>query len=660
MDAAPPLYTAGLPALPPDALHCDWEWLLPAPPEALWPLVANTDRFNYDAGLPREVNTGGDRSAGVPLQGVAVSAAGLRLQVTQRPFEWVAPQWFEVYRVFDRGPLHTFRVRVELHPDPGGTRLRYRVWCGPRGAVGRWLLGLQLKSSRKTFDKVFREYGALAQQAGPTAQSQLAIAPSAPVEFAPGGRERLAREVGALGSGPDKPALVKRLSGVLERGDGFLACRVRPYELADAWGAGRRDVLELCLRATRAGLLDLRWDLLCPLCRGAKHTAASLSGVTSEAHCDACNIDYEVNFERQVELSFRANSAIRPAPDLLYCAGAPGLTPHIAVQLLLAPGEARTVQPQLAPGRYRLRLDNAGGGRYLRITEGTADSVAAASGSRPAAEMLSGGCFQQPDSAARMPPPQGSLEIALDPMHWPADEPELPVGTQLTLRNATDAPQLAMLERLAWTDDAVTAAEVTALQVFRDLFSSEALRPDQQISVGRVAVLFTDLVASTRLYREIGDAPAFGRVMEHFDILREEIAARGGAIVKTIGDAVLGVFTAPLPALRAMLAAQQRLAAADPPLRLKAGLHSGPCIAVTLNDRLDYFGTTVNFASRLAHAGDSVEVVISAAVHADPEVATWLGSRDAGVRCEPLQAALKGFEEESTQLWRVYLSRGEA
>src|SRR3989442_13149618 len=122
---------------------------------------------------------------------------------------------------------------------------------------------------------------------------------------------------------------------------------------------------------------------------------------------------------------------------------------------------------------------------------------------------------------------------------WANEELEVATEAGLTFENATDVEQLFILERTAWSDDAATAAEVTALQVFRDLFASEALRPGEQISVGTLTVLFTDLKNSTRLYREIGDATAFGRVMNHFDVLKQAIAAEDGALVKTIGDAVM-------------------------------------------------------------------------------------------------------------------------
>src|SRR5205085_499715 len=142
----------------------------------------------------------------------------------------------------------------------------------------------------------------------------------------------------------------------------------------------------------------------------------------------------------------------------------------------------------------------------------------------------------------------------------------------LTLDNATTEPQLFILERTAWSDQAATAAEVTGLQVFRDLFANEALRPGERISVGTLTVLFTDLRESTRLYRESGDAVAFGHVMNHYDVLREAITAEDGALVKTIGDAVMAVFRRPAPALRAAFKAQAILAnppAGLQPLKLK-------------------------------------------------------------------------------------------
>jgi len=172
--------------------------------------------------------------------------------------------------------------------------------------------------------------------------------------------------------------------------------------------------------------------------------------------------------------------------------------------------------------------------------------------------------------------------------------------------------------------------------------------------VGTLTVLFTDLRNSTRLYREIGDATAFGRVMNHFDVLKKVITDEDGALVKTIGDAVMAIFRRPVGALKAMLAAQEMLASPAEgmsPLTLKAGIHEGPCIAVTLNDRLDYFGSTVNMAARLESLSTGDDVVISHAIYDDAEVRELI--RAENLQATPFEMMLKGFDEERFELWRV-------
>jgi class 3 adenylate cyclase len=137
------------------------------------------------------------------------------------------------------------------------------------------------------------------------------------------------------------------------------------------------------------------------------------------------------------------------------------------------------------------------------------------------------------------------------------------------------------------------------------------------------------------------------------DILRSAIAEEGGALVKTIGDAVTAVFRRPVASLRAVLAAQAELAVPGSgvrPLRLKAGIHSGPCIAVTLNDRLDYFGSTVN-AARIVSLSSGGDLVVSGAVREDPEVAQLIAS--GGLDAEPIEAELRGFENARFVLWRL-------
>lgn len=595
-----------------------WEWELQASPEALWPLVADTNRFNYDTGLPAVQPCLGGETRPTNARRLAFSWLGVQVEWEEQPFEWIRPSRFGVVRNYLSGPLAEMRVLAELTPrEGGGSRLVYQVSARPKTLLGLVAIPIQIGLlSARRFDTTFRQYDRLARE------GKLPLDLPRTARLAPGGGARLASLRERLLAEGARPDLLARLVETIEQGDDLTLARMRPYALADHWQAPRRAVLELCLLATRAGLLDLQWDFLCPLCRGAKQTSHSLRDIQSQVHCDSCQIDFAVNFERLVELTFRPNPAVRPVECYEFCVGGPQVTPHVIAQQLLSPGEGRTLTLPLEEGRYRLRTLQLSGGQFLQAA---GDGL-----------------------------PEVTLRASA--AGWPAEEVGLGPTPKIHFENATDTEQLFVLERMAWTDQAATAAEVTALQRFRDLFASEVLRPGEQVSVGNMTVVFTDLRDSTRLYREIGDATAFGTVWNHFDVLRKAIAAEEGALVKTIGDAVMAVFRRPAAALRAILHAQQLLATRPNsirPLVLKAGMHAGPCIAITLNDRLDYFGSTVNIAARLGGLSSGADVVISAAVRADPEVAEMLADPSGALTAEATEATLKGFDAERFQLWRV-------
>ena len=94
----------------------------------------------------------------------------------------------------------------------------------------------------------------------------------------------------------------------------------------------------------------MKWDLLCTNCRGAKLSAVALTELPRGAHCPSCNIDYDRDFERNVELSFAPAPAVRPLMAGGFCLTGPMATPHVPVQLLLAPGERRSVDARPAAG----------------------------------------------------------------------------------------------------------------------------------------------------------------------------------------------------------------------------------------------------------------------------------------------------------------------
>jgi class 3 adenylate cyclase len=186
------------------------------------------------------------------------------------------------------------------------------------------------------------------------------------------------------------------------------------------------------------------------------------------------------------------------------------------------------------------------------------------------------------------------------------------------------------------------------LPLFRRLFPQERVLPDESLLVTRVALLFTDLAGSTALYARRGDPRAYHLVRLHFDALFEVADRRGGTVVKTIGDAILGVFLSPVDALEAGLEMHHEIVALNEraqlrngdQLILKMGLHTGPCLSVTLNDRPDYFGTTVNVAARVQGLSRGGDIVLTDPFCRDPVVAPLLHSR----MLETSAVMLKGID----------------
>ena len=169
--------------------------------------------------------------------------------------------------------------------------------------------------------------------------------------------------------------------------------------------------------------------------------------------------------------------------------------------------------------------------------------------------------------------------------------------------------------------------------LFRTLLGEQVLPPNQSLGVQNLSIFFSDLKQSTRLYQRLGDARAYELVRAHFDIVFDAVERYGGSAVKTIGDGVMGTFFDSASALQGVAESVMGLnelnkeadLSEEDSLRLKVGLHTGPCIVVTLNGRLDYFGSTVNIAARLSDLAQGGEVIISKKVLDDPEAKSYAG-----------------------------------
>jgi class 3 adenylate cyclase len=189
-------------------------------------------------------------------------------------------------------------------------------------------------------------------------------------------------------------------------------------------------------------------------------------------------------------------------------------------------------------------------------------------------------------------------------------------------------------------------------QTFRDLFRSEVIRENETLAIKDITFLFTDLKGSTSMYEEIGDAKAYFLVHQHFDALRRVIRQHNGAIVKTIGDAVMAVFDTPIDATRAALSMLDALnefnATISEDLILKVGIHCGHSIAVAVNEGNDYFGQNVNIAARVQALADCNEIYISSDAYNSPGVSEALSNHQ--VVSDEVQ--MGGFSE-TIQVYKI-------
>jgi len=582
----------------------DYVWRFDAPPDAVWRALSDTVRYNQAMGVPVHAAEAQARDDGGVDHVAHLRFGPWRIDWTEEPFEWVAGRGFRQCRRFRNGPFRSLCASLGIEADGAGTRARFRVAVLPRNLLGRAILA----------GGFFTKYGRDAARLMTSLNARLAADPEGatipvpPARLSGSARAKIDAAVAELEAGPFGHGLAHRLAEHIRAASDMDAARIRPLALAREWGAPERAVIELCLAAAHRGLLVLQWDLLCPRCRGAKARPPALDGLPRAAHCPSCNIDFGSDFSRNVEVTFRPADGVRDALEGEYCLMGPVNTPHVLAQMSLAPGETREVAADLPAGAYRCRsldpgptreLDHPGGG-FPTLT--FADDAVSPGGPAPAG--------------------------------------------RLRLTNATARPRTLLIESRDWVAEALTAKRATALQAFRTLFPEEALAAAEDADIDSMAFLFTDLRGSTALYERIGDSAAYRVVRRHFQFLEDEVRARNGCVVKTIGDAVMAAFAAPADAVAAALAVQADVAGfnrevAPNAVRIRVGLHAGPCIAVTLNGRLDYFGATVNLAARLEGLAEGGDVVLSAATAADPAVAALLADHPH----ETEQARVKGIAE---------------
>ncbi len=426
-------------------------------------------------------------------------------------------------------------------------------------------------------------------------------------------------------------------------------CRINPLAFAARFRIDEERVIAGFLHAARLGIVELAWNVLCPGCGGVLDTSATLRTVKQDEYfCALCAEAYEPNLDDIVEVTFTVSRRVRRI-----AAHDPDELPFFEYMRQIFWSSGIDLPADLERAGEEMTLDT------LELQPG---EKAQLSLQLPAEFLI---LFEPVSHAAQFIDVKGeptrerqNLTLVFNGVKGTAATAAMRPGPlRLSLENRTERRVLPGIwiagdplhQMLARRRPFLTAKRLLSNQTFRDIYRADTIDPDQRLKITSLTFLFTDLKGSTELYERVGDLVAFDLVREHFRILNEIVASEAGAVVKTNGDAVMATFPTPDRAVAAALRMRQAMHALNngrggDDLLLKIGIHEGPCLAVVLNDRQDYFGQTVNIAARVQDLAVSRAIYATGPVVQHPKT-TDLLSRS-GLRPVPQQRTLRGVGGE--------------
>ena len=446
------------------------------------------------------------------------------------------------------------------------------------------------------------------------------------------------------------PAVADAIVHLIEHGEDHALNRINLLDFSKHTGLDEERVISGFLHASRLGLFELTWNVLCPGCGGVLDAHSTLKSLRHDDYnCALCAAGYEASVDEQVEVAFTVSPRVRriAAHDpnslpiweyfkqIFWSSGIDlnkdsfaALTEEVTLDALELPaGDKAVLSLQLPP-------------QFIIVFEPVTHSA------------------QFIDVQGEPTKERQQLSLIYNKVHAPTGTTIMRPGPlRLSLDNQTDVRVLPSVfiaadglhHLLGNRKPFLTAKRMLTNQTFRDVYKADNLNIDQRLKITSLTFLFTDLKGSTALYERVGDLAAFDLVRAHFHALLEIISSEKGAVVKTIGDAVMATFVKPEHALASglrMRAAMAKLNAArgTEDLIVKIGIHEGPCLAVMLNERQDYFGQTVNIAARVQSLSTSQEIHITGPIIGSPAVAAIL--EKAAIRPIQKEAALRGIADK--------------
>ena len=443
-----------------------------------------------------------------------------------------------------------------------------------------------------------------------------------------------------------KPKPVSAIERLIAEAPDRALCRINALAFAAEHKLDEEDVIAAFLHAAQLGIFDLSWNILCPGCGGVLNSGTTLKSVNqADYSCALCAAAYEPTLDEMVEVTFTISPRVRKIvahnPQALpwieyfrqlFWSSGVDLPDDKTLAKLIKEITLQTVE--LPPGE-KMELSLEAPEAFLIVFD-------------PVAHMS-----QFIDVKGEPTREQQSLAFVMTKDHAPTGTVEMRPGPlRIFLENRSGSRTLPGIwiagdklhDLLGKRRPFLTAKRLLTNQTFRDIYRTDTLAIDQRLKITSLTFLFTDLKGSTELYERVGDLAAFDLVRAHFRVLNKIVAAEGGAVVKTIGDAVMATFPTPDRAMSAAFKMREAVSDLNGDLLLKIGIHMGPCLAVSLNDRQDYFGQTVNIASRVQGLATSRSIFATRQVVVDSKASKLL--QENGIAATPQTRSLRGIANQ--------------
>src|SRR6185503_5416295 len=377
------------------------------------------------------------------------------------------------------------------------------------------------------------------------------------------------------------PAAVAAIEALVRDGEDRALSRINVLKFAEERKLDEEKAIDAFLHASRLGLFEMHWNVLCPGCGGVLESGTQLRAVNKQAYdCALCSRAYEPTLDEMVEVVFTVNPRVR----------------RIAAH-----------DPQTLPVWEYFRQIFWGSGIDLpsenfvaTMEDFTIDAMEIGPGEKAQLSLTLPADFVivfEPgthfahfiDVKGEPTKERQNLALIFNKAHSPTVTTEMRPGPlRIAMENKSDVRALPTVwvaahhlhDILAKRRSFLTAKRVLTNQTFRDIYRTDTLDVDQGLKITSISFVFTDLKGSTALYDRVGDIVAYDLVREHFRVLGEIVAAERGAVVKTIGDAVMATFPTPDRALAAALRMRDSVRDLKKDLLIKIGIHEGPCLAV--------------------------------------------------------------------------------